>query len=190
VKPNKTLLLHGWGGSDAPHWQAWLAGELAKHYGTVSFPLIQHPHFPHLNRWKKEVKAHLNDFKPHTVICHSLANTLWFHLCHEGEIEPVEKLILVAPPRLNCDIETIKSFFPVQPPQNLFAKSAMLVVSTNDPYMSMDEAWDLQETLGIPMKVIENAGHINADSGYGEWPWIWQYLMSNEICPTGGAKES
>jgi len=48
---NKILLLHGWGGSDYPHWQAWLASELAKDYGTVSFPLIQHPHYPHINRW-------------------------------------------------------------------------------------------------------------------------------------------
>ena len=181
---NRTLLLHGWGGSDYPHWQAWLAGELAKDYGTVSFPLIQHPHYPHINRWKKEVKSHIKDFRPDTVICHSLANTLWFHLCNEGEIEPVEKLILVAPPSLNCDIETIKSFFPVTAPKNLFAKSAILVVSTNDPYMTQDEAWELQEILGIPMKVIENAGHINADSGYGEWPWILEYLKSGEICPT------
>lgn len=181
---NRTLLLHGWGGSDYPHWQAWLAGELAKDYGTVSFPLIQHPHYPHINRWKKEVKSHLKDFRPDTVICHSLANTLWFHLCNEGEIEPVEKLILVAPPSLNCDIETIKSFFPVTAPKNLFAKSSILVVSTNDPYMTQDEAWELQETLGVPMKVIENAGHINADSGYGEWPWILEYLKSGEICPT------
>ena len=183
MKPDKTLLLHGWGGSDAPHWQAWLAGELAKHYGTVSFPLIQHPHFPHLNRWKKEVKAHLADFRPDTVICHSLANTLWFHLCDEGEITPVEKLILVAPPRLDCEIETIKSFFPVEAPKNLFAKSAIMVVSTDDPYMPLDKAWALQETLGIPMKVIENAGHINADSGYGDWPWILEYLKTGEMCP-------
>ena len=182
MKPDKTLLLHGWGGSDAPHWQAWLAGELAKHYGTVSFPLIQHPHFPHLNRWKKEVKAHLADFRPDTVICHSLANTLWFHLCDEGEITPVEKLIL-APPRLDCEIETIKSFFPVEAPKNLFAKSAIMVVSTDDPYMPLDKAWALQETLGIPMKVIENAGHINADSGYGDWPWILEYLKTGEMCP-------
>jgi len=26
----KVLLLHGWGGSDFPHWQSWLAGEIAK----------------------------------------------------------------------------------------------------------------------------------------------------------------
>ncbi len=186
MKRDKTMLLHGWGGSDYPHWQSWLAGELAKDYGTVSFPLIQHPHFPHLNRWKKEVKAHLEDFRPQTVICHSLANTLWFHLCNEGEIEPVERLLLVAPPKLDCEIETIKSFFPVHAPKDLYAKSAMLVVSTDDPYMPLDSAWELQERLGIPMKVIENAGHINAQSGYGEWPWVLEYLKSGTLCGSDG----
>lgn len=181
-EPGRTLLLHGWGGSDYPHWQAWLAAELAKDYGTVSFPLIQHPHFPHLNRWKKEVKEFLSGFGPDTVVCHSLANTLWFHLCNEGEIEPVKRLVLVAPPRLDCEIETIKSFFPVDPPKELFAERAILVVSTDDPYMPIEKAWELQERLGIPMKVIESAGHINEESGYGEWPWILEYLRKGEIC--------
>jgi len=36
----RTLILHGWGGSDAPHWQSELASEIAKNYGTVSFPLL------------------------------------------------------------------------------------------------------------------------------------------------------
>ena len=180
--PGRTLLLHGWGGSDRPHWQAWLAAELAADYGTVSFPLIQHPHFPHLNRWKKEAIAHLRSFHPETVVCHSLANTLWFHLCHDGEIDPVENLVLVAPPRLDCRIETIRSFFPVEVPPNLYARKATLVVSTDDPYLNIDEAWALQKRLGVPMKVLENAGHINADSGYGPWPWILAFLRTGARC--------
>jgi len=42
---HKTLILHGWGGSDSPHWQAKLASEIAKNYGTVSFPLLDNCHF-------------------------------------------------------------------------------------------------------------------------------------------------
>jgi len=184
VKYDKTLLLHGWGGSDWPHWQSWLASELVKEYKTVSFPLIMHPHYPHLNRWKKEVRAYLRDFRPTTVICHSLANTLWFHLCNEADIEPmetVERLVLVAPPSLRCEIETIKSFFPLEAPKDLHAKSAMLVVSSNDPYMPLKEAWELQERLQIPMKVLNDAGHINAESGYGPWPWMLERLKNGFV---------
>ena len=96
-KMDRFLLLHGWGGSDYPHWQAWLAAELAKEYGTVSFPLIHHPHHPNKKRWMAQFRKHLQEFRPTTVICHSLACTVWFALCEEG-IEEVERLLLVAPP--------------------------------------------------------------------------------------------
>lgn len=174
---NRVLILHGWGGSDYPHWQSWLAGELAKAYGTVSFPLLDHPHFPSRNRWMKQVKTLLETFQPDTVICHSLANTLWFHLCEEGKIVPVERLLLVAPPRLDCKIETIKSFFPVSVPKDLHAKEAMLVTSTTDPYLAPDEARALREDLDIPMKVLEGAGHINDEGGYGTWPWVLEWAL-------------
>ena len=38
---NKILILHGWGGSDFPHWQSELASEIAKNYGTISFPSLE-----------------------------------------------------------------------------------------------------------------------------------------------------
>ncbi len=173
----KTLILHGWGGSDDPHWQAWLAGEIAKDYGIVAFPLLDNPHFPSKNRWMKQAKALLNEFQPEVVICHSLANTLWFHLCHEGEITPVKRLLLVAPPRLTCELETLKSFFPLEAPISLYTDEAMLVTSDNDPYMTQEEALELQKALGIEMKVIHNGGHLNADSGYGEWPLVKEWVI-------------
>ena len=172
----KVLLLHGWGGSDYPHWQSWLAGELARDYGQVAFPLLDNPHFPTKSRWVKQVKKLLKEFDPDVVICHSLANTLWFHLCNEGKIKKVKRLLLVSPPRNDLDFDTIKSFFPVDPPQDLYAEKAMIVNSDNDPYLNVDEAEKLQKTLGIEMKTLVNAGHINAESDFGEWPWLLEWI--------------
>lgn len=172
----KILLLHGWGGSDSPHWQSWLAAEIAREYGSVSFLEFSNFDFPKLDIWKKELNEHLEDFKPDIVICHSLANTLWFHLCNDGKLKEVEQLLLVAPPSLERKIEEVKSFFPIEVPKILYAKEAMLVCSTNDPYMTLTEAQELQKSLDIEMKVLEGAGHINADSGFGEWPWILQTI--------------
>ena len=168
----RVLLLHGWGGSDFPHWQSWLAGELAKNYGRVNFFEFSNFDFPELNIWKSELKKELDEFKPDIVICHSLANTLWFHICNDGDIDEVEKLFLVAPPSTECNIEELKSFFPVKIPGDIKAKETLLITSTNDPYMTMDEAKNLQKKLNIPMEILEDAGHINADSNFGEWPWI------------------
>ncbi len=174
----RVLILHGWGGSDTPHWQSWLAAEIAKDYGTVSFPLLDNPHFPSKNRWMRQVKQLLESFRPDTVICHSLANTLWFHLCNEGEIAPVKRLLLVAPPRTDLQLDTIATFFPVQPPVDLFAEAKLLVTSTNDPYLNTDEAAALQRALGIKMHVVEAGGHLNAESGYGPWPWVLEWFRT------------
>ncbi len=168
----KILLLHGWGGSDFPHWQSWLAGEIAKEYGTVSFPKIHDSEFPNKDDWMLQAKKHLKDFQPDIVIAHSLATTLWFHLCNEGAIREVKKLYLVAPPSLQCEIQELQTFFPLTPPKNLYAQEVLLITSTTDPYMTPQEAKELQNALGIEMKVLESAGHINADSNYGEWPWM------------------
>jgi hypothetical protein len=173
----KVLMLHGWGGSDDPHWQAWLAGEIARDYGTVCFPLLDNPHFPSKNRWMKQVKKLLIDFKPDVVVCHSLGNTLWFHLCLEGDIVPVQRLLLVAPPSLTCELETLKTFFPLEVPASLYAREALLVTSDNDPYMSTEEAIALQKALGIEMRVIHDGGHINTASGFGEWPFVKEWVL-------------
>ncbi|MEA1893313.1 MAG: alpha/beta hydrolase [Campylobacterota bacterium] len=172
----KILLLHGWGGSDTPHWQSWLAGEIAKDYGSVSFLKFSDFDFPDKKIWKEELLKELDDFKPDIVVCHSLANTLWFHLCNEETIVDVKKLFLVAPPSLNSQIEELDSFFPVEIPQNLHAQEVLLVGSTTDPYMDIEELNFLQKSLDVDMEILEDAGHINSDSGYGEWQWILKQL--------------
>lgn len=176
---NRTLILHGWGGSDAPHWQAELAAEIAKSYGTVSFPLLDNCHFPSKNRWVKQVKKILEAFQPDTVVCHSLATTLWFWLCQE-EIDTVKKLFLVSPPSLNTNEATIKTFFPCSLPKKIQAKEIHLIVSDNDPWSKLDEAQEMAKAIDANYTVIENAGHINADSGYGKWEYIENLVIERK----------
>ena len=173
---DKVLILHGWGGSDAPHWQAELASEIAKNYGTVSFPLLDSCHFPSKNRWVKQVQKLLEEFRPDTVVCHSLANTLWFWLCQE-EIPTVKRLFMVSPPSLTTRESTIKAFFPCKIPQNIHAKEVQMIVSDNDPWVKMDEAKEIAKHYDIPLTVLENGGHINNDSGYGKWALIEKLVL-------------
>ncbi len=176
----KTLILHGWGGSDAPHWQAELACALAKHYGTVSFPLLDNCHFPSKNRWIRQVKAILEDFKPDTVVCHSLANTLWFWLCREENMPTVERLFMVSPPSLKTQEQTIKTFFPCEIPKYIHAQKIHMIVSDNDPWVEVGEAEKLSKDFNATLTVLENAGHINTDSGYGKWEWIEKRVMEKK----------
>jgi len=68
----RVLILHGWGGSDYPHWQAKLASKLACNYKAVYFPLLKNPHFPSRNSWLKQLDEIMEWFKPTIVVCHSL----------------------------------------------------------------------------------------------------------------------
>ncbi len=173
---DKVLILHGWGGSDAPHWQAELAAEIAKNYGTVSFPLLDNCHFPSKKKWLEQVKTLLEEFKPDTVVCHSLANTLWFWLCQE-EIPGIQRLFMVSPPSLTTNVDTIKTFFPCTLPKELYAKEIQMIVSDNDPYINVTEAQTIAKHYDIPLTVINHAGHINADSGYGKWELIEKLVL-------------
>ena len=178
---DRVLILHGWGGSDAPHWQSELAGAVAKAYGTVSFPLLDNCHFPSKNRWVKQVKEILEDFKPDTIVCHSLANILWFWFCNETEEEIVQlkRLFLVSPPSLTTDIDTIKTFFPCTLPNDLHADKIVMIVSDNDPYVEVAETQMMADHFEIPLQIIENAGHINAESGYGKWEYIENLVLES-----------
>jgi predicted alpha/beta hydrolase family esterase len=177
----KVLLLHGWGGSDYPHWQSWLAGEIARDYGCVNFLRFLDAQQPKLQVWMQQLEDTLEDFRPDIVVCHSLANTLWFHLCNTQKISAnIQKLYLVAPPSMECSITELQEFFPLKVPKKLYSDETLLITSTNDPYMTQEEAKILQKVLDVPMKIIQNGGHLNVQSGYGAWPWILKDLRSLE----------
>ena len=129
--------------------------------------------------WKREVKERLDQFWPEIIICHSLGCTLWFHLVQELDIRPAQKLLLVAPPHDARGYQTIEAFFPHPLPKDLKAKEVLMVTSDNDPYITPKEAETLANTLEIPLKIVPDAGHINTDSGYGEWPWVLEWTFEN-----------
>ena len=75
----KVLILHGLGGSEYPHWQAWSASELIKQNYTVSFPLFPNKDNPTLDSWLETLDKQMKHFQPDIVVCHSVANILLFH---------------------------------------------------------------------------------------------------------------
>ena len=49
----KVLILHGWGGSDEPHWQWWLSEKLKQNNYEVSFPSLPNKDLPEFDIWMK-----------------------------------------------------------------------------------------------------------------------------------------
>ncbi|MFK2822125.1 RBBP9/YdeN family alpha/beta hydrolase [Arcobacter sp. YIC-80] len=175
----KILILHGLGGSDYPHWQAVLAGDLIKQNYTVSFPSFPKRDNPQLKEWKEFLKKEIEHFKPDTIICHSLANVLWFQTCDELDIS-LEKLMLVAPVSRTRVVEAAKTFYPYTPPKDLKAKEVIMLASTNDPYMTEEEAMLLKEDLNVEINIMQNAGHINAESGFGSHDFALDWLTKDK----------
>ncbi len=183
----KVLILHGLNGSDYPHWQAQLAADLIKENYVVSFPNFPNKTQPKLKEWKEFLKKEIEHFKPQIVVCHSLANSLWFHICEELDI-CLDKLMLVAPVRKTCKIEEIKEFFPYPIPKDLKSNEVIMAASTNDSYISLEEAVELQQELNIGMKIMENAGHINTQSGFGKLNCAFDWIKREEECETSKNK--
>ena len=173
----KVLILHGWGGSDFPHWQSHLAMQLIQNNYIVSFPALPNKDNPKLDDWLEYLKVEMEHFKPNIVVCHSLANILWFHYLNRFDIKPIEKLMLVSPVSPSCAIEELKTFFPYKVPVSLKAKEVIMASSDNDPYMDIDEVYLLKDILGISLKVIENGGHINSDSGFGKLDCAYDWII-------------
>jgi predicted alpha/beta hydrolase family esterase len=46
----------------------------------------------------------------------------------------------------------------------------IMVASTDDPYVTQDRAQTFSQVWGSELVWVENAGHINGQSGYGVWP--------------------
>ena len=54
--------------------------------------------------------------------------------------------------------------------------------STNDPYLSLEEAIALQSKLNIGMKIMENAGHINTSAGFGKLDCALDWIKRVDEC--------
>ena len=180
MKEKRVLVLHGLGGSDFPHWQAHLTRDLIEQNTPVSFPCLPNRDKPDLNEWKEYLKKEIEHFKPTIVVCHSLANLLWFHTCEELDIK-LDKLMLVAPVRDEV-LDDAPTFFPYPTPKDLKSNETIMSTSTNDPYITVQEAIRLQSKFKVGMKILEDAGHINAASGYGKLDCALDWINKEEEC--------
>jgi predicted alpha/beta hydrolase family esterase len=106
------------------------------------------------------------------VLCHSLACFLWMHHSLRRGIEPVARVLLVAPPSPHWREPAAATFLP--PPYDPAALAAaagetLLVCGDGDPYCPERADRAFPE---LQAEVVAGGGHLNADAGYGPWPWV------------------
>ena len=178
------LIIHGWEGSGPDHWQTWLATRLRAANEAVLYPLFPSPDTPVLAQWIGALKEYLNSMTgDKIVVCHSLGAILWMHYAINVHDEPVDRLLLVAPPcpPALAQLNEVQGFLPIPLDHETFSKStrqSLMVCSTGDEYCEVNAAITYAKPLRIECEILPpEAGHINVESNFGSWPQVekWCY---------------
>ncbi|MFZ3220067.1 MAG: alpha/beta hydrolase [Rhodoferax sp.] len=168
------LLLPGWQNSGPAHWQSrW---EALHGYTRVE----QHDWMqPLRGDWMAQLEeAVLAAPTPVVLAAHSLGCILtaaW--AAHSRNTHRVKAALLVAPgdPEREELRAALKSWSPVVLQRLPF--SSILLGSHDDPYCSAQRAQAFAGAWGSTFVDYGHTGHINADSGLGDWPQGHEILM-------------
>lgn len=170
MRADRILIVPGWRGSEPAHWQSRWQARLPGAHRVEQGDWL----FPNRKAWVDRLsEAVLGSGGERVVIvAHSLGCITTAHLPPEVAVR-VSAALLVAP----ADPERraqLADFAPV-PYQRLPYRS-ILVASSNDPYCPVRLAGAYARAWGSEFVRLENAGHINVASGFGEWPQGLQLL--------------
>ena len=131
---------------------------------------------PDLADWLTALRAALADLPPDgfDVVAHSLGAVLWLHHAVDaGDSPRPARVALVAPPSPRTAIAEIAGFFP--PPLDVdavrhAADGTVLIAGDDDPYLPEGVGAAYALPLRIATTVVPGGGHLNVESGHGEWP--------------------
>ncbi len=185
-----TVLVHGWQGNEAEHWQTWLAARLAEAGREVRYPALPDPQTPQLGAWLAALQTALDGLPDDgfDVLCHSLGAVLWLHHVHSGNGPRPARVALVCPPSPHTDIPELAPFLPVPLEVDVLRHAAdgtVLVCSDNDPYCPEGAAAAYGRVLKMPTTVIPGAGHLNVEAGYGSWPAVLDWCGRDNLAFIG-----
>lgn len=166
ISPRNTLLLPGWQNSGPDHWQSrW---EALHGYHRVE----QHDWMrPLRGDWSARLEETVADADgPVLLVAHSLGCilTAWW-AAHSRHTQRVAGALLVAPPDIERydNRQQIPGWAPVARQRLPFR--SILVASSDDPFGSLEGASRLAADWGADFVSLGPKGHINADSGLGDW---------------------
>ncbi len=167
----RLVIVPGWKGSGPGHWQSLWAERLP---GAVRVEQADWL-FPSRSALVGALSdLILSQLGPVVLAAHSLGSITVTHLPPEVAAR-VQGALLVAP----ADPErrgALTDFAPV-PFQKLPYRS-ILVASTNDPYCPVRLAGAYARAWGSEFVRVPDAGHINVESGHGDWPLGLALLQS------------
>lgn len=163
----RVLLLPGWQNSDTDHWQSrW-----ERRYGYER--VQQHEWLrPLRGDWSARLQDTVVDsVQPVVLVAHSLGCilTAWWAAHSPLAQTKVCGALLVAP--ADVEQENLRTVLPGWAPVMLqrLPFPSVVVASSDDPYCSLARAQTWAQAWGSTWNTLGPAGHINTDSGLGDW---------------------
>jgi predicted alpha/beta hydrolase family esterase len=161
------LVLPGYGDSGPEHWQSrWEAA-------GGDFRRVRQRDWlmPDRAEWLATLDREIAVCAaPPVLVAHSLGCALVAHHVHAGG-RPIKAALLVAPVDVDMVatvLDAVQSFAPLAVVRLPFP--SLVVASTDDPYVTPARAEQFARAWGSRLVTLTGAGHINTDSGYGDWP--------------------
>ncbi|MCY1163960.1 Serine hydrolase [compost metagenome] len=174
MNPRNVLILPGWQNSGSDHWQSrW---ERAHGYTRVE----QHDWMrPLRGDWISRLEdVLLSCDEPAVLVAHSLG---CIHIAawaaHSRNTHRVRAALLAAPP--DTERDDIRQMLPGWSPVPLQALpfEAVVFASSNDPFCNPQRARQFAATWGAGCIEAGESGHLNAESGLGDWPQAHDELL-------------
>ena len=160
------LIIPGLGNSGPAHWQTWLEQTVPNCQRIEQ----QEWDAPDLADWLKAIDEAVANYDPASVVLigHSLGCSTIAHWAkHSGKI--IKGAMLVAPSDIEAPVYTFPAtgFTPI--PLDKIPFKTIVVASSNDVWVSAERARYFADCWGSDYINIGDAGHINADAGFGPW---------------------
>lgn len=161
------LVVPGLEGSGPTHWQSrWLA----RHPGWLRVEQADW-FLPERAAWVTAFDHAVRNARlPPLVVAHSLGCAVVAHWAASGG-HGLAAALLVAPADVDSPAHTpdsVRSFAPL--PMLRLPFPSLVVASRNDPYVDPARAQAVANAWGSGFVDLGACGHINADSGLGDWP--------------------
>lgn len=176
------VIVPGWRDSGPGHWQSLWAERMQ----GAAVRVVQDDWItPKREAWVAALETLvLQSPAPVVIVAHSLGCIATVHLS-DAAAARIRGALLVAP----ADPErraALADFAPV--PYAKLPYRSILVASSNDPYCPVRLAGAYARAWGSEFVRMQNAGHINIDSGHGDWPLglaLLRSLTDEPSAPTG-----
>jgi len=167
VKDADILIVPGYTNSGPDHWQSRWQGKLSTARRVEQAQWSK----PVREEWTAALASAVNEAeRPVVLVAHSLGVATVVQALG-GFRRRVAGAFLVAPPDVANPAIRPKHLMTFGPyPREPLPFPSVVVASANDPFCSLDVAEDIAGAWGSLFIHAGEAGHINAESGYGPWP--------------------